>query len=164
MSKPETGNVPDDDAVIVLQLRRHVDVTMYKCAICLCDQAWLDPDLDLSNGIALKSQSDMLRLDAMVMTVQLNIRKLLEASNPPPLGVHWNCSATPTDDFGGSKFPLGSHPPLPSTPQNWQSNMLKLDAMVMTVRGMKHPRSPCKPTFSLLSHLMKQQKAVERYL
>ncbi len=60
------------------QLRHRLDVTAYKCAIILCDQSWLDPDLDLSNGLALSSQSDMLRLDAMVMSVQLNIRKLLE--------------------------------------------------------------------------------------
>ena len=44
----------------------------------LCDEAWVDPDLDVTNGLALKSQSDMLRLDALIMTVQLNIRKLLE--------------------------------------------------------------------------------------
>lgn len=66
------------DPLKMQQLRRRLDVTAYKCAIILCDQSWLDPDLNLSNGIALKSQSDMLRLDAMVMAVQLNIRKLLE--------------------------------------------------------------------------------------
>jgi hypothetical protein len=31
------------------------------------------------NGISASEQSDMLRLDAMVMMVQLNIRNLLEA-------------------------------------------------------------------------------------
>lgn len=71
------------DPLKMQQLRRRLDVTAYKCAIILCDQSWLDPDLDLSNGIALKSQSDMLRLDAMVMAVQLNIRKLLEVSCNP---------------------------------------------------------------------------------
>ena len=30
-----------------------------------------------ANGISLKTKDDMLRLDAMVMTVQLGIRKLL---------------------------------------------------------------------------------------
>ena len=68
------------DALKSQQLRRRLDVTAFKCAIILCDQSWLDPDLDLSNGVALKSQSDMLRLDALVMAVNLNIRKLLEAS------------------------------------------------------------------------------------
>ena len=65
------------------QLRRRLDVTAYKCAIILCDQSWLDPDLDLSNGVELKSQSDMLRLDALVMAVQLNIRKLLQVDPSP---------------------------------------------------------------------------------
>lgn len=67
------------------QLRRRLDVTAYKCAIILCDQSWLDPDLDLSNGVELKSQSDMLRLDALVMAVQLNIRKLLQVASSPAL-------------------------------------------------------------------------------
>ena len=31
-----------------------------------------------SNGIEMGSQTDMLRLDALIMTVQLNLRKLLE--------------------------------------------------------------------------------------
>ena len=40
---------------------------------------WLDPDMLRQNGISASEQGDMLRLDAMVMMVQLNIRKLLEA-------------------------------------------------------------------------------------
>ena len=39
---------------------------------------WLDPDLRVANGIAISDQGDMLRLDAMLMTVQMNLRKLLE--------------------------------------------------------------------------------------
>ena len=34
--------------------------------------------LEPSNGVQLRSQSDMMRLDSLVMAVQLNIRKLLE--------------------------------------------------------------------------------------
>ena len=49
-----------------------------RCAIVLCDRAWIDPDLDLSNGVDERSQNAMLRLDALVMRVQLNIRFLLE--------------------------------------------------------------------------------------
>ena len=37
----------------------------------------VDPDQNAANGIALKTKDDMLRLDSMVMTVQLSIRKLL---------------------------------------------------------------------------------------
>ena len=36
-------------------------------------------DMLRQNGISASEQSDMLRLDAMVMMVQLNIRNLLEA-------------------------------------------------------------------------------------
>ena len=38
----------------------------------------MDPDGDDSNGIDERSQHAMLRLDAMVMRVQLNVRFLLE--------------------------------------------------------------------------------------
>ena len=34
-----------------------------------------------SNGIEMGSQTDMLRLDALIMTVQLNLRKLLEVTH-----------------------------------------------------------------------------------
>lgn len=44
----------------------------------LCDMEWVDPDLRVANGIAISDQGDMLRLDAMLMTVQLNLRKMLE--------------------------------------------------------------------------------------
>lgn len=41
-------------------------------------QAWMDPDMDPTDGIDERSQHAMLRLDAMVMRVQLNVRFLLE--------------------------------------------------------------------------------------
>jgi hypothetical protein len=46
--------------------------------VVLCDMEWVDPDLRVANGIAISDQGDMLRLDAMLMTVQLNLRKMLE--------------------------------------------------------------------------------------
>ena len=49
----------------------------FKCCIILCDLAWLDPDMKVSNGISATEQRDMLRLDAMIMMVQMNIRKLI---------------------------------------------------------------------------------------
>lgn len=45
--------------------------------IVLCDSQWCDPDLDSTNGIQMGLR-DMLRIDAMLMMVQLNIRMLLE--------------------------------------------------------------------------------------
>lgn len=53
-------------------------IRSYKCAVVLCDMSWLDPDMEVANGIAATEQSDMLRLDAMILMVQLNIRKLVE--------------------------------------------------------------------------------------
>ena len=46
--------------------------------IVICDQVWLDPDLDARNGILLTTEEDMLRLDSKIMMVQLNVRALLE--------------------------------------------------------------------------------------
>ena len=57
---------------VLLQL----DVKRYKCAIVLCDALWLDPDADDLNGIETKEKRDFLRLDAMIMMVQLNVRKV----------------------------------------------------------------------------------------
>lgn len=74
------------DPLKINQMRRRIDVTEYKCAIILCDFSWQDPDLDPSNGLTMISQADTLRLDALVMTVQLNIRKLLEVLILSPSG------------------------------------------------------------------------------
>ena len=43
----------------------------------LCDALWADPDKDSSNGIDVRVQLDFLRLDSMIMMVQLNIREII---------------------------------------------------------------------------------------
>jgi hypothetical protein len=37
----------------------------------LCDEQWVDPDLDDTNGIASIDEPDVLRLDALVMVTQV---------------------------------------------------------------------------------------------
>ena len=59
----------------------------------LCDLAWLDPDMKVSNGISATEQRDMLRLDAMIMMVQMNIRKLIDVSR-------WNIGMRPVHRLG----------------------------------------------------------------
>lgn len=54
-----------------------LDVKRYKCAIVLCDALWLDPDADDLNGIEVNEKRDFLRLDAMIMMAQLNVRKVI---------------------------------------------------------------------------------------
>ncbi|KAK9810370.1 hypothetical protein WJX72_009592 [[Myrmecia] bisecta] len=63
------------------ELNANINLTRYKCAIVLCDESWIDPDLNLDNGIEIGNEADMLRLDAMLMMVQLNLRAQLEASD-----------------------------------------------------------------------------------
>lgn len=58
-------------------LESKIEVQRFNSAIVLCDAAWVDPDQNAANGIALRTKDDMLRLDAMIMSVQLSIRKLL---------------------------------------------------------------------------------------
>lgn len=59
--------------------------------VILCDSQWSDPDLDSSNGIQMGLR-DMLRIDSMLMMVQLNIRVLLEVSLPISL---YSCEPEP---------------------------------------------------------------------
>jgi hypothetical protein len=49
----------------------------FTTAIVLCDQSWVDPDLDDTNGIQVREQRDMLRLESQILLVQLHIRKSL---------------------------------------------------------------------------------------
>ncbi|BDA43260.1 probable ion channel POLLUX at N-terminal half [Coccomyxa sp. Obi] len=66
-----------------VELTAKIDVTRYTTAIVLCDQSWVDPDLDDSNGIQVREQRDMLRLESQILLVQLHIRKsLMEAGYP----------------------------------------------------------------------------------
>ena len=59
----------------------------YSTAIVLCDQSWIDPDLDDTNGIQVREQRDMLRLESQILNVQLHIRKSLTVSSPFCLSV-----------------------------------------------------------------------------
>ena len=54
-------------------MRAHLDVSAYQCAIVLCDELWLDVEDDRST-MMLQTK----RIDASIMMVQLNIRKQLE--------------------------------------------------------------------------------------
>ncbi|KIZ07098.1 hypothetical protein MNEG_0853 [Monoraphidium neglectum] len=64
-----------------------LDLSSFKCAIVLCDEHWVDPDHDESNGIESTDEPSMLRLDALMMTVQLNIRKTLADDGLPPINI-----------------------------------------------------------------------------
>lgn len=56
-------------------LRERIDVGRYKCALVLCDQQWLQAeDRAVAPGGVARGQ---LRMDSLIMGVQLNIRKLL---------------------------------------------------------------------------------------
>ncbi len=57
--------------------RRHGVSRRFTAAIVLCDSLWADPDRDSANGIDVRVQLDFLRLDSMIMMVQLNIREIL---------------------------------------------------------------------------------------
>lgn len=71
----------------------------YKCVIVLCDSQWCDPDLDSTNGIQMGLR-DMLRVDAMLMMVQLNIRMLLEVGRNAVHPVLLNLYVLVASSFG----------------------------------------------------------------
>ncbi|CAG9465137.1 unnamed protein product [Pedinophyceae sp. YPF-701] len=66
---------------------RLIDVSQLDSAVVFCDRAWMDPDQDISNGLALLERSHMLRLDALVMMVQLHLRRLLEDAQRPDINI-----------------------------------------------------------------------------
>jgi hypothetical protein len=42
-------------------------LSRFDCAMVLCDEKWMDPDEDMSNGYDdIRTQGDLLRLDSMV--------------------------------------------------------------------------------------------------
>jgi hypothetical protein len=84
--------------------------------IVICDQAWLDPDLDARNGILMANEKDMLRLDSMIMMCQLNVREILE------VGIY----LSPRTSLGPPPpFPLGS-PPFLHSRQPLHPNALQI--------------------------------------
>ncbi|CAL8470852.1 g10394 [Coccomyxa elongata] len=91
-------------------LELKLEVQRFNSAIVLCDAAWVDPDQNAANGIALRTKDDMLRLDSMVMSVQLSIRKLLEERGFPDINIITEKVAfqgiTRFEDRG--RMPLGS--------------------------------------------------------
>jgi len=50
----------------------------FNCITILCDQSWMDPDQNQTNGIDTTCTTDMQRLDSMVMAIQVNVRLLLD--------------------------------------------------------------------------------------
>ncbi len=75
----------------------------------LCDEKWVDPDEDISNGNDLNREVDVLLLDALLVRVQLNIRSVLgeqrasalaaaaEASGDGEVGVVCGCALPGVD-------------------------------------------------------------------
>ena len=87
-----------------------VDISEYSCAMCLCDRLWVDPDADSSNGVDFMEERDMLRLDSMLLLVQLHIRYALQAQvRSPPRGCDPACALPRTcNGFRSLVLPLAA--------------------------------------------------------
>lgn len=68
-------------------LASKLDMSTFRCAVVLCDELWVDPDSNDTNGIEGIDEPSVLRQDALVMVTQLNVRKLLEDSRRPPINI-----------------------------------------------------------------------------
>ncbi|KAK9845991.1 hypothetical protein WJX81_007900 [Elliptochloris bilobata] len=70
------------------EMTSRLDVTQYTTAIVLCDQSWVDPDLDDTNGIqGLDERRDVLRLESLILLVQLHLRKALQDAGYPDINI-----------------------------------------------------------------------------
>jgi len=54
-------------------------INSFDCIIILCDQAWLDPDMDPANGIDARQPEDMQRIDSMMTMVAVAVRSQISA-------------------------------------------------------------------------------------
>eukprot|EP00775_Hariotina_reticulata_P013650 gene13650-13773_t len=90
-------------------LASKLDLASFRCCLCLCDELWVDPDSNDANGIESLDEPSVLRLDSLVMVTQLNIRKLLEDSQLPPINII--CQKVATDGLtrfeDRHRLPLG---------------------------------------------------------
>ena len=58
----------------------------------LCDEHWVDPDMDESNGIDSIDEPSVLRLDALVMVTQVSEgERGLHSSFTPDVGTQASC-------------------------------------------------------------------------
>ncbi|KAK9801967.1 hypothetical protein WJX73_003033 [Symbiochloris irregularis] len=76
------GNPLDRDEV-----KTKLQLETFRCAILLCDHMWLDPDMTAANGVEMGEEDDMLRLDSMMLMMQLNLRQLMEEAGFPSLNL-----------------------------------------------------------------------------
>jgi hypothetical protein len=60
-----------------VQQMQDIPLEEYNTVIILCDKQWMDSDLNPLNGIDSRNPTDMLRMDAMVMTVHVTLNMLL---------------------------------------------------------------------------------------
>ncbi|GBF91919.1 hypothetical protein Rsub_04643 [Raphidocelis subcapitata] len=59
----------------------------FHCALVLCDHSWLDPDRDDANGLGSVDAPSVLRIDSLIMTVQLNLRKIIVDQSLLPINI-----------------------------------------------------------------------------
>lgn len=99
--------------------RRRPGRRRFKCAVVLCDMKWLDPDMEEANGISATEQSDMLRLDALVLMVQLNVRKLIAVRGSPCASADFT-ARTDWSSPPPPSTPVPTYPPASSFPLGYQ--------------------------------------------
>jgi hypothetical protein len=64
-----------------------LDVSLFRCALVLCDELWVDPDNNDANGLDSLDEPCVLRLDSLVMVAQVNT------------GPQWSCRYVYDTDF-----------------------------------------------------------------
>lgn len=87
-----------------------IDISEFSAAIIMQDTLWLNDGVQNERAAYALSQEDMLRLDATVLTVQLNIRYLLEQNRSSEINIIAEklASEGETRFENRSKLPLGA--------------------------------------------------------
>ncbi|KAL4421226.1 hypothetical protein ABPG75_010517 [Micractinium tetrahymenae] len=90
------------------EMTRLIDVRRFKAAIVVSDSTWAGCGApDREGGPQLLMQAEMLRLDAAVLMVQLNIRMLLEEARQPSIPI----ICEKLTYLGGTRFEDDTKPP-----------------------------------------------------
>eukprot|EP00890_Picochlorum_soloecismus_P002958 jgi/Picsp_1/3663/NSC_06500-R1_probable secreted protein len=92
------------------RLNNAIDISKFSAAIIMQDTLWLNGGVNNEHAAYALSQEDMLRLDATILTVQLNIRYLLEQNRSSEINIIAEklASEGETRFENRSKLPIGA--------------------------------------------------------
>ncbi len=74
-----------------------IDLSDFRCAMVLCDEQWVDADLDETNGIDNLDEPSVLRLDSLAMVVQVRASTFHRHARLHPYTMRLHCRSETQD-------------------------------------------------------------------